>query len=1094
MNLAAISIRKSRSESMFLVIAFLSALLSVTVVSAAPLYFDAIEHLGLRRTLERFEPHQMGAWVHVPGVTFNAATIKSSQAKAIEVGDHLGDTVRETSTLVRSGTLGLIQINDRFAPPGSTLVYQTVEGIDAPLTLVSGAFPSEGDVGNHIEIAVLEDVAVEYGIDVGDVLKLTVPPTRIVHTTPRVTGIFRVDAPDHEAWQGLSSTLFDPEQGPTGGRPAVIALTSNAGINRVANRGIADIGQLWVMFYTDPAVLSRIGADEYLKRIDRFGTAAAKSLPMSSSFVGIESALRTLNRQLTFTNTSTIISGALFAAFAIFVLAINASVISRRWVSEELMLKVRGADRNQLLGAVAFYASVLFLVPLSVGPIVASAIVPLLGLVGSFQDLTGGQTFPYRILLEQYLWAAIAVVILLFIYLSPAVIARPGTIVRALTRMRDSQSPWFWRANLDLGIVIAAAALIFELNGRGSLFVQRDDGLSDLSVLAASLPIVAAIAASLVALRLFRFIGVIFERLARINFHAMFVLALKIFSRSSMRHAVLMLLAAGTLIVVINANGLSSTLGKNTRDRVDFATAADTRISGVDAFNTTSNRVVSEVSQLGWVTGMTWGARTQARTGGTQSATDFTMLSVKPDEFANFARFRPDFADRSLQELMAQITDFSPTGSLQLPASTQGLQAAVRLERASRGRVDIWARVIDGSETTHTVRLTREDDSAIEDSWHVVKGDLRSDLPRPINLLAIETYEPPTSPIGSAATLTIDSIHSVDDTGNANLISDFNRSNQWHPMVTSLGNDTQLTVIDDGIEFSGDGRALEIAMGRGTDDGVRGVYYSDGGPITVPILANSQLLELASLSVGDRFIGQAYGRFVPFEIRGTFDLFPTMTTESQTFGIANVDALLSYLTPVSEPFLSNTAELFLEVDDGVSHEDRIAAVKGIEPALRVTDRAKLLQESSSRLGDAAGWRIVGALISGATVTIALIALFAITVHHQDLTRLEAALVESLGGSRLGVVIESATRVVISLSIGYVLGIVGGIYGVRFVADRMTRTSTGDEALPPMVLQIDWLIVAMVGVLLVVVAVAPLLWNGFKPTDTVAGRIRSTSLA
>ena len=378
----------------------------------------------------------------------------------------------------------------------------------------------------------------------------------------------------------------------------------------------------------------------------------------------------------------------------------------------------------------------------------------------------------------------------------------------------------------------------------------------------------------------------------------------------------------------------------------------------------------------------------------------------------------------------------------------QGLQAAVRLERVSRGRVDIWARVSDGSGTTHTVRLTREDDSVTEDSWHVVKGDLRSDLPRPLSLLAIETYEPPTSPIGSEATLTIDSIHSVDESGNASLISDFNRLGQWHPMVTSLGNDTQLTVIDDGIEPSGDGRALEVAMGRGTDDGVRGIYFSDVGPITVPILANSELLGIASLSVGDRFIGQAYGRFVPFEIRGTFDLFPTMTSASQTFGIANVEALLSYLTPVSEPFLSNTAELFLEVGDGVSHEDRIAAVKGIEPALRVADRARLLQESSSRLGDAAGWRIVGTLISGATVTIALIALFAITVHHQDLTRLEAALVESLGGSRLGVVIESATRVVISLSIGYVLGSVGGIYGVRFVADRMNRTSTGDEASAP----------------------------------------------
>ena len=209
------------------------------------------------------------------------------------------------------------------------------------------------------------------------------------------------------------------------------------------------------------------------------------------------------------------------------------------------MLKARGANRDQLLYAVAFYLFVLFLIPAIVGPLLASAIVPLLGLFGSFHDLTGGQMFPYRLIGEQFVWSFAVAAFLLLLYALPLVLARPGPIVRHFTRIRDSQSPWFWRANLDIGIVIAASAVIFELNGRGSLFVQRDEGLSNLSVLASSLPIIAAVAASLVALRLFRLAGIVFERLARINFNSMIVLALKVFSRSTMRHAVLMMLAAG---------------------------------------------------------------------------------------------------------------------------------------------------------------------------------------------------------------------------------------------------------------------------------------------------------------------------------------------------------------------------------------------------------------------------------------------------------------------------------------------------------------------------------------------------------------------
>ena len=758
MNVQGISVRKSRRESLFLIIAFLSALLSVTVISAAPLYFDSIEQLGLRRTLERFEPAQMGTWLHVDGMTFNSATVKSTVKAAEATGEHLGETVRGRATFVRSGGLTLSRIGDRYAPPGSVLVYQSIQGIEPAISLIEGAFPSDSPASS-LEIAVLDTVAAEYGMRVGDSLLLTVPPTTIVHTAPRVSGIFSLDDPSHETWLGLSSTLVDPEQGPTGGRAAIIALTSPGMIDRVANRGIADVGQIWTMFYLDVDQLDRVGAGAYLESIDRFRTEATKSLHSSSTFSGLESALITLRKQLTFTNTTAIISGALFAAFAIFVLALNAGIIARRWLAEEVMLKTRGADRKQLLRAAGFYVIVLFIVPAVVGPLLASAIVPLLGLMGSFQDLTGGAVFPYRILFEQFLWSGALAALLLAFFTIPVILARPGPIVRHLTYIRDSQSPWFWRANLDIGIVIAASAVIFELNGRGSLFVQRDAGISNLSVLAASLPIVAAVAASLVALRFFRLSGVVFERLARISFHPMFVLALKVFSRSTMRHAVLMILAAGTMIVVINASGLASTLGKNTSDRIDFATAADMRISGIESFKTSNNRVVEEISELDWVTNSTWAARTEASTGITETSSSFTMLSVRPDEFAELAAFRSDFADLTLRELMAEIEDYSATGSIPLPQDIAGIQATVKLERTGRGRIDIWARLRDAGGTTHTIRLISNDGTQSGENWFVVEGEVRSDLPRPLELLALQIYEPPTSPIGNAAKLTVDSLY-----------------------------------------------------------------------------------------------------------------------------------------------------------------------------------------------------------------------------------------------------------------------------------------------------------------------------------------------
>ena len=162
------------------------------------------------------------------------------------------------------------------------------------------------------------------------------------------------------------------------------------------------------------------------------------------------------------------------------------------------------------------------------------------------------------------------------------------------------------------------------------------------------------------------------------------------------------------------------------------------------------------------------------------------MLSVRPSEFGELSTFRADFSDQPLHELMNEIDDFAPTGSLPLPDDTSVLQAAVRLERQGTGRIDIWSRIRDADGTTHTIRLTTDDGMQSGNSWHTVRGEVRSDLPRPLELLALQIYEPPTSPIGSTATLTTDSLHAINSVGEAHLISDFDNVDVWHPMAASI--------------------------------------------------------------------------------------------------------------------------------------------------------------------------------------------------------------------------------------------------------------------------------------------------------------------
>ncbi len=1089
MNILGISLRKSRGEPLFLTIAALSACLAVTVISAAPLYFDSIERLGLRRTLDSLDSSQIGSSLHISEVTFNRTAITATNELADEIGEELGDAVRAKASFIRSGRFIVSRINDEFAQPGTQLTYQSITGQQPAISLVRGVIPTEPPSDDsHLEVAVVDSVAEQLQLDIGDALTLTVPPTTIVHSEAEIVGIFSIDDPNHESWQGLSRTLFYPEQGPTGGRPPLIALTSHETMmSRIAERGIADVGQLWQLYYVDVERLKQDGISKSLSNITRFRSEASRLLPTSSTITGIESSLRTLQRQLAYTHTSTVISGALFAAFAVFVLVTNASIISRRWASEEVALKARGADRNQLLGALSTYAAIAFALPAIFGPLLASAIVPLLGVLGSFEELTQGRTFPYRLMPEQYLWSLTASSLLLAIFIAPYILARPGPISTYFSRIRVSGRPWFWRANLDFGIVIAAAAIIFELNGRGSLFIQRGAGQTELSTLAASLPVFASIAAALIALRLIGFVGIIFERISRLNVYAMFTLALRVFSRSTMQHAVIAMVAAGMTLVVINAIGLSATLGENVRDRAEFQTAADIRVSGVDTYRAGDNAQVDALRSLDWIDEFAWGTRSEARSGSAESAAAFGLLAVRPKDFAKVAEMRRDFADLDLGQLMASIDGFSPTGSIAIPPETITLTATIRLQRVGSGRLDVWARVLDRDGTTHTIRLVPDVEPSVA-TWHDVFGDV-SGLAHPLRLLAIQIYQPPTSELGNALTFEIDSIMGSAASGRKLTISKFEDPNVWHPISTSIADDTAIAALNDGGERSNDGRAIRVKMGRGTADGVRGVYYSEDEAIVVPAVVNSQFLEDSSLNVGDTFIGTAYSRLVPFQIRDTFELFPTMRETEQPFAVANFDALLSYLTTVSEPFFADSAEIYASILPGTSPDERRSDVKAIDPSLRIVDREDLLNESSTRLGDAAGWRIVGAVVAVSTVLIATITAFAITVQNQDATRLDSALVESLGGSRIGIVIEAYTRVLLALIMGFALGTVSGILAVRFIADRMTRTPSGETALPPMLLHVDVLPVVAGMLVLLVTTLIPILWRTANPSGSVALRIR-----
>ena len=1089
MKIEGIGIRKLRFERLFLLIASVSALLATSVISAGPLYFDSIERLGARRMIDGFTDAQIGAWVHVGEVALNQGAIDATRDSLHQAGDELESISHERAVFIRSGRLKVSQIDDEPAPPALEFQYQWVEGIDLDIDLVQGSMPSSSD--NEIDVAILAEVATELGIEIGDSLTLVIPPTAIVHSSARVAGTFDIRDADDESWLGISSSLFDPDQGPTGGRAPIIALAGADSLGRVSNRGIADHGAMWGLYYTDEDRLIEHDVENVLSVLEEFRKSVARNLSDSVAFSGLQSAYSTLQRQLTFGNTTTVIGGSLFAAFALFTLSIQSNVVSARWRREESLLHARGAGKGQLVRAILGYAVLLFVVPAGFGPVISAIVLPQLGRLSAFSELTDGAALPSALMPEQFLWSALAAFAALLIYIAPIVSSRSGDLVHRMSRMDYISSPWLWRANLDFGIMVAAGAIIFELNGRGSLFIERGDGSAGLSILAASLPVVASVGAALFALRLLRLVGAALERLSQVNLHSMVTLSLRLFARSITQHAVLMLLVAGVIVVSINALGLSATLQKNAADRIAFTTASDVRITGIDGVDGSDNAVVRDIASSDWVLDYAWGVRTQAIAGASETARSFDLLSVDPDAFGRNSWFRSDFSDEGLTHLMSSLEDYVSPDSLTVPDDAVGLSAVAKLERTGKGRIDLWIRVMDSTGSTHTLRLIPSDIGS--DDWQLWRVSIDSRVSRPIEVIGVQIYEPPTAPIGNAATLTLDALYADMSDGSTRTISEFDNAEHWHPMEASLADNTDLERVSTTIQDSTDGVALRVDMDRGTADGIRGIYISPHGQTVVPLIVSTGFVESTGIEVGTRFTGRAHGYLIPFEVRDDFELFPTMPEEGAAFAVANVNALLSYITPVSEPFLANTAELFIDSASGVDFNTRLESIKSADLSVQVFDQEELASNLSSSLSATAGWQVVGGVISTVALVMAASAVLTFIIHRQSVTRIDHALLEALGARKMAIAFEAQIRVLISVAIGITLGVIAGVAGIRFIADRMTRSESGEIALPPMQLVLDWLPIAGIALVMLLAAFAPIIWHALVRGDTVAAKMRAGSM-
>ena len=1075
MKLVFISARQSLRESGYLIACLLSGIVCAAAVSGIPIYGDAIETLGVRRMADSLPASSTGAWVHAREVAFNPAAIAATEVALDRAGELLGGLTNGRTVFTRSGALSA-----RSDVPNATVSprswhYQSITGDPPDVRYVSGSRPVNGAI---IEVSLSAATADELGINIGDRFQLTVPPTDIVHSIATVTGTWEPIDEGGVYWQGLYKSLMDPQQGATGGTPPIIALTSHSTLIRLANESIADLGEVWSVFYTDPVTLRGIEIDGTVASLERFRNYITNGIPGSRVVSGIQSALGTLKRQLAFANVSTGLAGTLFAAYLVFVIFVLARMVAKLRDRDRAALEARGANRGQVVKTFLLHGAIIAAVPAVVGPMISASVLPQLGRTAGFVHITGGQPLAWSMTLEQFAYSiTISATVALYFFL-PAAASNVGPLLSSVRRGLRSK-PWVWRANLDLLVIVASLALIYEANSRGAL-VGNDGTLPAVSAL---LPVAAATVVALAALRAMRLIGAVFSVVGRNKWFPNLATTAAIFSRSVMNHSTPMLVAAGATVVALTSLGLQNTLSRNTVDRAAYEAVADIRLTGIDGYQLELNRDVRRIRDLSWIGETAWGVRSSGSAGTTDGAAGFELLAVQPERFGGLAWFRPDFATREVTDLMDRITQYAVPEGLVLPvnASELFLDADLVQRGSGTGRIDLWTRVADGTGRTRTLQM-EADGASISVLGKRWTSAIDPGLQHPIALLGIEVYEPPVSSLGNPAELTLHSVGTVSSEGQEVIMSDFADASAWHPMASAPSGSTTIEPRLDSIV---------VSMGPGNDDGIRGIYHSRSGPLQIPMLVNEAFIDESGLAVGDSFTGQALGRYVPFVIRETYELFPSFSDPNRSSAVANVDAVLDYIAPVSEPFLGDSAELIATVKGSRSPDFRRSDIKTIEPAIAVIDRESITANASAGLASVTGWRYVGRIVTIVATVVGALTLFAFGVRLVNDERRDRAILESIGSTKATMRLDLVFRLGFPVLLGLAgVGLPSGFYGIQWFAQNMVRTEDGYVAVPPLAMQIEWEAVATVAIVILISAVLPAFLDRSSGRIPIAARIRS----
>ncbi len=563
-----------------------------------------------------------------------------------------------TSGLRRSLGYGVF-----FTSPGIQDNVQILEG-RAPTSEVVQISDVSGEQMLMIEVLMTDAAIDELGLVVGDRFKMLYrdPDPDVDAETPigvTVVGRFLPTDPRSTYWIYNADTAFND---------------GSMYINRDVYLG--ELVRRFPGIFYEASWYSDLDADairasNYQEIIDNLYTLrvnASDILPDTKLVVSPEDTLHKFSQRLFFLKLILFILGAPIVAIVLYYISLSSGMAVERQRNEIAVLKSRGVGASQIVGVYIIEGLMIGAVAMIAGPFLATHVAQVIGKTYTFLVFTNREDLRITLSAQHYLFAAAAVALSIIATLGPAITAARQSIVGYKQEIsRVTRRPSYQRFFLDFLLLAIAVYGYFTIRGRDSLLSFGPEGQLFSDPLPLVAPVIFIFAVTLVFLRFFPIVVSVIAAVGARFYGFGVYLGLRQISRSPGQFTRLVFLFILTFALGTLSASMAATVDRNINDRVLFKVGADAFFAETGTWLVDGERWrvtpaehhyklldeggEPEFQQLARL----WNAKANFEPPGQGGTEKITVFGVDPIPFANTVWWRDDFAPSSLNALMNSL-------------------------------------------------------------------------------------------------------------------------------------------------------------------------------------------------------------------------------------------------------------------------------------------------------------------------------------------------------------------------------------------------------------------------------------------------------